>query len=227
MKTAINILIALSFLLTSCKNETKKEATPLVKTPKKELSILDSIANAHGYANWKKVEQLQYAFNVSRGENTFKRSWKWNPKTQQIQCITATDTVQYTRSNSLDSIYTKTDRGFINDKFWLLLPFQLVWDEESFTYTNSKNAKHPFTQEACNQLTIVYKNEGGYTPGDAYDIFYNNAYEIVAWNYRKGNAKLPNLTTSWEEYTEIQGLKLSQTRNNADGSFKLFFTDLE
>ncbi|MCV6628526.1 MAG: hypothetical protein OIF50_01565 [Flavobacteriaceae bacterium] len=226
MKNLISIFILL-IIFTSCKTEPKTPQTQKPVAAQNNLSILDSIALAHGFANWKNITQLQYAFNVKRGKNTFTRHWQWAPKTQKIQCITATDTIQYTQTKNLDTLYTKTDKGFINDKFWLLLPFQLVWDQHSFTYTDNKAAKHPFTQAPCNQLTIVYKNEGGYTPGDAYDIFYNNKYEIIAWHFRKANAKEPSLTTTWEDYTQVQGLKLSQTRNNADGGFKLFFTDLQ
>ena len=33
-----------------------------------------------------------------------------------------------------------------------------------------------------------YLSEGGYTPGDAYDIYFNEDYMIKEWTFRKGNS---------------------------------------
>ncbi len=76
------------------------------------------------------------------------------------------------------------------------------------------------------KLTIVYGNEGGYTPGDAYDLYFADDYMLKEWIFRKGNQKEPSMATTWEDYAEINGLKLAQTHKNNEG-FKLYFTNLE
>lgn len=35
------------------------------------------------------------------------------------------------------------------------------------------------------------------------------------------------MITTWEDYTEKGGLQLAQMHKNKDGSFKLYFTNLE
>ncbi len=105
----------------------------------------------------------------------------------------AKDTMQYIR-NSIDSINQKFDKAFINDVFWLLAPFNLVWDS-GITFIEKKQVIAPISKDTLNQLTVVYSNEGGYTSSDGYDFFYDNEYTIKEWNFRKGNAKKISLST--------------------------------
>ncbi|WP_245617570.1 hypothetical protein [Siansivirga zeaxanthinifaciens] len=100
----------------------KKETN---KTGEKTPPISEQIAKAHGFEHWKDVSQLHFTFNVDKDSTHFERSWIWKPKTGDITLISGNDTISY-NSNSLDSLSLKADKGFINDKFWLLAPFQLV-----------------------------------------------------------------------------------------------------
>ncbi len=212
MKTKYLVLFVVFPLVFSCKNNT---------APK---TILEKIANAHGIENWNQINSLSYTFNVDRGENHSERSWNWKPKTS---IITLNDTISYTRITPIDPIYTSADKKFINDKYWLLAPFNLIWDKDSFTYSEAKNQTTSITGEAMNKLTIVYKNDGGYTPGDAYDFYYKDDYIIKEWVFRKANTSKPSLVTSWEDYETIQGLKISKMRKNKTGNFQLSFSNLK
>ena len=216
-------------LIVSCK-ETKKEdtATPTEtqEPAKKELTILDSVANAHGFENWKNTTQLQFTFNVDRDDNHFDRTWNWRTKSNDVLAMTTKDTIAYNRK-SMDSIAKKTNAGFINDKFWLIAPFNLVWDKDNITFTTAKNTEAPISKKPMQKLTIVYGNEGGYTPGDAYDFYFEDDYLIKEWVYRKENAAEPSMSTTWENYTEQNGLKIALDHKNAEGNFKLYFTDVK
>ena len=44
---------------------------------------------------------------------------------------------------------------------------------------------HPLVGENMQKLTIVYANEGGYTPGDAYDFYFGDDFVIREWVFRK------------------------------------------
>ena len=76
------------------------------------------------------------------------------------------------------------------------------------------------------KLTIVYANEGGYTPGDAYDFYFEDDFIVREWIYRKSNQEEPSLTTTWEDYVEIGGLKLPQDHKKAEPGFSLNFTNI-
>ncbi len=218
IKKIIWITFILTILLNSCKNETKKVV--------KELTILEKIANANGYNNWKNINKIDFTFNVDKDTSHFERRWVWNIKSNTITNITAKDTITYKRSK-LDSITTKTNAGFINDKFWLLAPYNLVWDASNFTYEHTLNTVSPINKQQLQKLTIVYSSVGGYTPGDAYDFYFNDDYIIQEWVFRKANQEKPSMINTWEAYKEIKGLKIATMHKNKAGNFKLYFTNLK
>ena len=220
MKRSIIFIIAL--LAFSCKSERKPQSA----RASQELTILDSIAFAHGFEQWKEVSQIQYTFNVDRDSNHFERSWTWKPQQNAITLVSGNDTLSYTRTIPLDSAYIQADQGFINDKYWLLAPFNLVWDRDSFSYTHQKESKAPISGENMQQLTIVYKNEGGYTPGDAYDFYFNDDLIIREWAFREANANEAGLITTWEDHIETQGIKIAKTHRRDTGNWTLYFDDI-
>lgn len=222
MKNYILVLSALLLLSVSCKND-KKEVE---KTVEKELSILEKVASAHGFENWKAVSSLKFTFNVDRDSSHFERTWLWKPKTNDVVLTTREDTISYNRM-SIDSTIMKTDGGFINDKFWLLGPYQLVWDRNNFTYEHEMAVEAPMSKKKMQKLSIVYGNEGGYTPGDAYDFYFGEDYKIQEWVFRKGNQEEPSMVTSWEEYKNLNGLDIATMHKMPESNFMLYFTGVQ
>ncbi|MGB5435119.1 MAG: hypothetical protein WBM98_04435 [Maribacter sp.] len=214
-------LLLLVLVIMGCKME-KKPEQPLVAT---EPTILENIANAHGIQQWKNIRELQFTFNVDRDTSHFERTWIWKPKTNDIMAISKSDTLSYTWSK-MDSVAYKTNGGFINDKYWLLAPFNLIWDKDNFTQTFKEQEIAPISKKAMDKLTIVYSSDGGYTPGDAYDFYFGDDYILKEWAYRKGNQPEASLVTTWEDYVEIDGLKIAKMHKNNEG-FQLYFTNIE
>ncbi len=221
MKSLYTGLICL-LLVSACKSD--KSKTQLTEK-NKTLTIAEKIANAHGFENWKNVSEVKFTFKVDRDTIKGKgRSWIWKPKDDRVTMIAGETTVSYLRSE-MDSTHIGADRGFINDKYWLLVPFQLVWDA-SVTISESKKTVAPISNDELNMITIEYSNEGGYTPGDAYDIFYDDDYLIKEWVFRKGNSKEPSLTTTFENYKDYNGIKIATDHKMTAGNWNLNFTDI-
>ncbi len=217
------VLFALTTILfVGCKSDKKSEAQSEVA----ELTILEKVANAHGFEKWNNLKELEFTFNVDRDTTHYDRSWKWNTKTNDVTAISATDTVTYNRK-SVDSLSMKTDGGFINDKYWLLAPYNLVWDKDNFTFEHTAEATAPISNTKMQKLTIVYGNEGGYTPGDAYDFYFGDDFMIKEWIFRKGNAPEPSTMTTWEDYMDADGLKIARMHQNKERNFKLYFTNIK
>jgi len=212
-------ILILCLILFSCKKNDEKP------TKKEPLGVNEMIAIAHGIEHWNKVEEIHFTFNVNRGESHFERSWIWKPKTKDITRILNEDTLRFNQ-NQMDSIALKADANFINDKYWLLAPFNLVWDEGT-TFTQKDSVTAPISKKPMQQLTVVYGEEGGYTPGDAYDFFFENDFLIKEWIFRKGNEPTPGITSTWENYEDHHGLKIATMHQTSDGAFKLHFTNIE
>lgn len=221
MKSLVLILI-LSVSLNSCKTENKTEKTS--DPVEKQLTIAEEIAYAHGFEHWNKVKTFEFTFGGKMEEPNSGRSWKWNPKSSDVTLMTSKDTISYNRS-SMDSSAIKADRAFINDKFWALIPFQLVWDEVEYKSDSIKAS--PISKTQLNKLTITYPAEGGYTPGDAYDIYYDKEYIIKEWSFRKGNAAEPSLSNTFENYQDFNGLKIALEHKRSKDDWNLLIRNIK
>ena len=213
----IIILLLVSVVFYSCKQDAKKETI----IPEKELTTAQKIAKAHGIDEWNNVSKIHFTFNTPRGE----RSWTWEPKTQNVLLINKGDTIAYNRSK-VDSLSIGADKAFINDKYWLLAPFQLIWDKDA-TISESNKEIAPISKVEMNKITLTYPNEGGYTPGDAYDFYFEDDFIIKEWVYRSKNAPEPSLITTWEDYEDFGGIKISKLHKNGKDDWALFFTGIK
>lgn len=211
MKNFIYIAFA-ALLFIACK---QKVETKIVKT---EITVAQKIANAHGFENWKNVSEITFNF-------AGKRNWKWKPKTNDITLTTEDGTINYNRK-SIDSISENADRGFINDKFWLLIPFQLIWDAGT-TISKPVKTEAPISKIEINKITITYSNEGGYTPGDAYDIYFGDDYIIKEWAFRRGNKPEAGLVNTFENYKDFNGIKIALEHKKAEGDWNLNFSNVK
>lgn len=210
------------FLVISCNSEKKKT---IIEETSKKLTIAEKIANAHGYENWKNVSEVKFTFKVDR--DTIKgqgRSWVWRPKENKVSMSLGETQISYIR-HEMDSTHIAADRGFINDKFWLLVPFQLVWDT-SATISDPVIAKSPIKNEDLNMITLLYGSKGGYTPGDAYDIYYDENYMIKEWTFRQGNSEAPSLSNTFENYRNFNGIKIAIDHKKDEGKWNLNFADV-
>ncbi|MBA6153313.1 hypothetical protein [Gelidibacter maritimus] len=216
-KTLIIVTVFVCFF--SCKQKVE------TKSNEKEWSTAEKIANANGFENWKDVSEIQFTFNVDRDTTHFERSWTWHPKSDDVMMVLGKDTVAYNRK-SMDSISLNADKAFINDKYWLLAPFQLVWDT-SASISESSVVESPISKAQLNKITITYSDDGGYTPGDAYDLFFDEDFILKEWVYRKGNSQEPSMMTTWENYEDFNGIKIAKTHKRPNEDWTLHFTDIK
>ena len=163
-------LFIITLTISSCKKDKN------IDSEEKSFTIAEKIANAHGYKNWQNVSKIDFTFNVDRDSSHFERSWQWEPKTNNVVMISKGDTVSYNRAQ-IDSTNLNTDKAFINDKYWLLAPFNLAWDEGT-TISEPVKEEAPISKKELNKITLTYSSEGGYTPDDAYDFYYGDDFLI-------------------------------------------------
>jgi len=227
-KFLTTLFIAASLI--ACKNDkkttedTSESEITSQQDKNEELTTAEKIAQKNGLDNWKDVSELNFTFNVDREDNHYERSWTWNPKSNEVNMVTPNGIVAFNR-DSLNDRTRGADASFINDKYWLLAPYNLVWDEGTTT-SEEKNVTAPISKETLNKLTLTYGSEGGYTPGDAYDFYYGDDFMIKEWVYRKGNDSVPSMATTWEDYKDFNGLQIATMHQDSTKNFKLYFTDI-
>ena len=224
----------LALILLISASSFSSEKTAISPVPSQSLpspdSLADRIANRYGAQAFEKVNSIRYKFNLRYKGGEAEREWTWFPKQDSV-LYRGKDpkgvmlTMAYSRRNTF-SMESETvaavDKHFINDQYWLLFPLHLKWDKD----LKLDIAPGSAPAEAY-KLTVTYPSKGGYTPGDAYDLFVDSTAMIKRWIFRKGNAKEPTNQASWSPPVEKGGLGISHEHTGPTKDFKLWFTDVK
>ncbi|MDR5591858.1 hypothetical protein [Christiangramia sp. SM2212] len=214
-------LAVMSVLMISC-NEKKKEQEKIEKDP--NLEIHEKIAMANGFEKFDSVSKIKFTFNVKVNDSLrSERRWTWNKNGNTISLTEKDSTMSYTKKDSLAKDKEYIDQRFVNDSYWLLFPYQLKWSDADFSEAKTANA--PISGDEMQMLTVSFPSEGGYTPGDSYDIYFDDEFMIQEWVYKAAGGGR-EMATTWEDYEDFDGVKISKMHKSQDGSFELFFTDI-
>ncbi len=198
-----------------------------------ESSIGEMIARAYAVDGFGEIEELKFTFNVKKGETAASRSWAWLPKEDKVTYLGDGKTdkpVSYDRkdvsapgSESLREI----DAHFINDQYWLLFPFHLVWDSGMKVELAGEKVKLPIGGGMGRMVSVIYPPTGGYTPGDRYDLFLDDNDMIAEWIYRRGGSEIPTVIATWEDNRRMGPIVMSLNHVGSDGKFRVWFTGVE
>lgn len=214
-------LAIMSVFMISC-NEKKKEQEKIEKDP--NLEVHEKIAMANGFEKFDSISKIKFTFNVKVNDSLrSERRWTWNIKGNKISLTEKDSTMSYTKKDSLAKEKEYIDQRFVNDSYWLLFPYQLKWSDAEFS--EAKTAKAPISGDEMQMLTVSFPAEGGYTPGDSYDIYFDDEFMIQEWVYKAAGGGR-EMATTWEDYEDFDGVKISKMHKSEDGSFELFFTDI-
>lgn len=214
-------LFVITVALTSC-NDAKKNQEKIENDP--NLEIYEKIAMASGFEEMDSISQIRFTFNVKVNDSVrSERRWVWNLKSDKVSLTEKDSTMSYIKKDSLAEEDKYIDRRFVNDSYWLLFPFQLKWSNAEFSEV--KTAEAPISGDEMQMLTVSYPSQGGYTPGDSYDIYFDDEYMIREWVYQPSGSDRKSPAT-WEDYKDYEGIKISTMHKSEDGSFQLYFTNI-
>lgn len=199
--------------------------------PKGATEIRSDIAGSYGITSFGQVDQIRFTFNVKLGEKQVKRSWIWWPKSDRVEYWPGGDqtkAMRYSRNDlkaSASEDLKKIDAAFINDQYWLLFPFHLVWDQQT-TVTDVGRQPMPIGGQSARRVIVAYPPSGGYTPGDVYELFIGPDYRLIQWIYRKGGSVEPTRVTTWQDYRRVGPLTLALDHQGATDAFRVWFSDV-
>ena len=216
--TVLKTILLLLVLGISCsKPQTEKNSLPL------------QVAKTYGLDSFSFIGKMKYAFNAKFNGKTFSRSWLWDVAGGRVTMQQpGAAPVSYARSgvpDTRDTNIRKVDAQFINDQYWLLFPLHLAWDG-SAAITVAPDEPVPIGAGTATRVTITFPPSGGYTPGDAFDLFIDKSNHVKQWAYRRGNASIPTRTNRWEENRRVGPLLVSLDRPGSDSTFRVWFTDV-
>lgn len=193
--------------------------------PSQKDSLPQKVADAYGIEHMDKVVRISYTWNVRRDSATVvSRNWVWDLESGEVKYSDSDTTASYHPSQKTEE-HAVIDQRFINDKYWLMFPFQLAWDT-GYSYEVVENQHSPIQKLPTTKLTILYNEADGYTPGDAYDLYLDTEHRIKEWVFRRGNGNDGRAIT-WENVQDYQGLKLTLDHRNDAGEKFLWFSDVD
>jgi hypothetical protein len=198
--------------------------------------VAENIAKSYGLDSFGQIDAVRYTWNAQFPGVNLSRTWTWEPKTNTVT-FEGKDKdgkpvkVTYKRtelSSQPDNVKNDVDPGFINDNYWFMFPFHASWDT-SATVTEQGMHKLPLGTGSARLVSVKYPNEGGYTPGDTWELWVGKDNRIVQFAYHRGGPKKPSLVlATWAGYKKAGPLLVStEHRGTADGKpLHLFFTDV-
>ncbi len=111
--------------------------------------------------------------------------------------------------------YVKAGKGaWINDSYWLVMPFKL---KDSGVTLKSLGDDNTQEGKAADVLQMTFKNVGN-TPDNKYKIWVDKQSHLVTqWaHYPKYTDEQPRFTLPWIDYKEMGGILLSGERGERD-----------
>ena len=198
--------------------------------------IMEKIAKAYGLDSYGQVEEIRYTWNAQFPGVNVSRSWDWEPKTGKVSYegkdkdgkpVKATY-VRSQLSSQPDNVKNEIDPAFNNDNYWLLFPLHAYWDT-SATVTDEGMKKLPIGSGSAELVSVKYPDQGGYTPGDTWDLYVGKDYRVEQFVYHRGGPVKPSVViATWAGYKKAGPLLIStEHRGTADGKpLHLFITDV-
>ena len=199
-------------------------------------SIVEQIAKAYGLSSFEQIEAIRYTFNLQIPGVDISRSWVWQPKTGVISYegkdkdgtpVNVTY-VQYQLDGQPDNVKNEIDPAFYNDHYNLLFPFHVYWDSNADVQDLGVQ-KLPMGTGSAKRVVVKYPSEGGYTPGDTWELYVGSDDRVEEFVYHRGGPKPPSLViASWAGYKNAGPLLISTDRSGtADGKpLHFFFSDV-
>jgi hypothetical protein len=188
--------------------------------------IAEQMAKTYGLDSFGQIEGIRYTFNAEFPDVRLSRSWEWNPKTDTVTYQGEDKAgkpvkVTYQRSqlgSQSDAVKNEIDPAFINDQYRLLLPFHVIWDG-SATVTDAGMHKLPLGNGVAEQVVMKYPSQGGYAPGDTWELYVGADKRVEQMVYRRGGTGEPRiLIATWAGYKKAGPLLISTDhRGTEDG----------
>jgi hypothetical protein len=198
--------------------------------------IAEQIAKTYGLDSFGQIEAIRYTFNAQFPGVNVSRSWVWQPKTGQVSYEgkdkdgkpVKVTYVQSQLNGESAIVKDEIDPAFVNDQYNLLFPLHVYWDG-SADVQDMGVQKLPLGKGSAKLVAVKYHKEGGYTPGDTWELYLGSDNRIEEFVYHRGGPKKPSVViASWTGYKKAGPLLFStDRRGTADGKpLRVFFSNV-
>ncbi len=237
MKATPIFVLFIAVIVSACQTPAKEE-TASIGNPASEgfnfdgsdpaaIELADSIMMAMGgRANWDATRFISWNFFG-------RRDLVWDKATGRVRIESSNDSTIYLvnvqtgegrvqikgqelmEADSLAKMVERAKYMWINDSYWLVMPYKLKDTGVTLTYLGEEdNSKG----ELCNVLELTF-NEVGVTPENKYQVYVGIHDNLVnEWHYFK-SAELDSASAIWpfDNYKKYGNILLSADRSDGKG----------
>ena len=178
--------------------------------------IIEKLAKTYGLDSFGQIEAIRYTFKAEAPGLALYRSWTWEPKTDQVTYEGKDKSgnpvkVTYLRAqlgSQPAEVKENIDPGFLNDNYWLLLPIHFFWDT-SAAVADAGMQKLPLGTGSAQKVAVKYPPDGGYSPGDTWELYVGTDGRIQEIAYHGGGPAKFEVMATWTDYKKAGPLLLS------------------
>jgi hypothetical protein len=226
------VLLLLATVLASCEMNKQAlnppaEGFDMANSDPRAVELADSIMIAMGgRRNWDKTRYISWNFFGAR-------DLTWDKKDNKVRIESLKDSIIYlvdldklqgrvsvkgqeiTEPDSLSKMLSKGKSIWINDSYWLLMPFKLKDTGLTLKYIGEDTL---LTGAKCNVLELTFKDIGD-TPQNKYRIFVDDNDNLVKqWSYySNANQDSATFTRPWDNYQKYGDILISADRSDGAG----------
>ncbi len=238
------LLFAVVLILNACSKSSNTsnantnpaaEGFDLANSDPAAVELADSIMAAMGgWENWNNTRFISW--------NVFdSRDLIWDKKEERVRIESIKDSITYVvnlstlngkvwikgqeliEKDSLTKMLKRAKSMWINDTYWLLMPFKLKDSGVTLKYLGEDTLK---TGDKCNVLQLTFNNVGD-TPQNKYHVFVDLADNLVKqWAYfNEANKDSANFVRPWDNYKRYGNILISADRSDGAGPKNVKVTD--
>ncbi|MBL6447462.1 hypothetical protein JMN32_14180 [Fulvivirga sp. 29W222] len=228
-------LLAITFGCTSPKKQAEQQTDPNpaaegfneTGSDQEAISLADSVMAAMGgRKNYDEIRYIAWNFFGARDliwdkytgrvridVPSRKTSYLVNINTLEGKIIK--DSSEITNPDSLQFYLKRAKDIWINDSYWLVMPFKLKDSGVTLKYSREDTTASGIVADV---LTLTFENVGS-TPNNKYEIYVDKADHLVKqWAYfKEANQKTPSAIWPWDNYKEYDKVLLSADRSDGKG----------
>jgi hypothetical protein len=227
-------LLAIVVMLSACNNQDEtRGANPaadgfdLANSDPAAVELADSIMLAMGgWENWNNTRFISWNFFGNR-------NLVWDKKKERVRIESLKDSITYlvnlkdltgrvwvkdqeiTEVDSLNKMLNRGKSIWINDSYWLVMPFKLKDSGVTLKYLGEDTL---VTGDRCNVLQLTFSNVGD-TPQNKYHVYVDLADNLVKqWAYYSDASQdSANFIRPWDNYKKYGKILLSADRSDGGG----------
>lgn len=230
--------LSILFLIISCNNPEATNSESEIANPaaegfnyeasdQKAIALADSVMQSMGGRKaWDTTRFIKWNFFG-------RRDLVWDKKTGRVRIESPGDSAIYlvnvkqdtgmvsikgnevTEPDSLKQLLSRAKSIWINDSYWLVMPFKLKDSGVTLKYLREDTTQQG---EPAHVVQLTF-DEVGDTPNNKYEVYIDKEDHLVKqWAYfQNADQPQPSAVWPWDNYQELGGLKLSYNRSDDKG----------